>query len=166
VLEEEPMKTPTIRVGRILPVAIVTMAIVAGSYAARAQAPAAPREPAPEQKYAVEYYYKVSWGHADEWLRLFKKNHAPVLKALHAQGRIVELEMERPRYHMTEDSRWDFRVTITWKNFAASQDPGTEQALVRKLFPDQETFQREEQRRFEILIAHWDLPIVEQSLEP
>jgi hypothetical protein len=134
--------------------------------ALRAQAPSAPREPEKDQRYAVEYYYKVSWGHADEWLRLFKKNHLPILKALREQGRIVELEMEKPRYHVTEEGRWDFRVTITWKNFAASQDPGTEQALIRKLFPDQETFQREEQRRFEILIAHWDLPIVEQRLEP
>ena len=159
------MRKSTQQVRKWILLAMAALAIVAGFSAARAQAPTAPREPAGEQKYEVEYYYKVSWGHADEWLRLFKKNHIPVLKALQTQGRIVELEMERPRYHMTEDGRWDFRVTITWKNFAASQDPGTEQALVRKLFPDQETFQREEQRRFEILIAHWDLPILEQSLE-
>jgi len=160
------MKAHRVPVMRRIPLALAVLAIAAGFSVARAQAPAAPREPAQEQRYEVEYYYKVSWGHADEWLRLFKKNHVPVLKALQAQGRIVELEMERPRYHMPEEARWDFRVTITWKNFAASQDPGTEQALVRKLFPDQETFQKEEQRRFEILLAHWDLPIVEQSLEP
>jgi hypothetical protein len=133
---------------------------------ARAQVPSTPKEPVKEPVYEVEYYYKVQWGHAEEWLALFKKNHLPVLKALKGQGRIVEIEMERPRYHATEDGRWDFRVTITWKSFAASNDPGTEQALVRKLFPDQETFKREEQRRFEILLAHWDLPIVGVSLEP
>ena len=160
------MKAHSAQIWKTIPLAFAALAIAVGFSAALAQAPAAPREPAQEQKYEVEYYYKVSWGHADEWLRLFKKDHVLVLKALQAQGRIVELEMERPRYHMPEEARWDFRVTITWKNFAASQDPGTEQALVRKLFPDQETFQREEQRRFEILIAHWDLPIVEQSLEP
>lgn len=159
------MKAHSVQVWNYVSLALGTLAIAAGFSAVRAQVPPAPREPAQEQSYAVEYYYKVSWGHADEWLRLFKKNHLPVLKALQAQGRITELEMERPRYHMTEDGRWDFRVNITWKNFAASQDPGTEKALVRKLFPDQETFQREEQRRFEILIAHWDLPIVEQRLE-
>jgi len=160
------MKADSVQVWRKFPLALAALALVAGFYAARAQAPAAAREPAQDQRYEVEYYYKVSWGHADEWLRLFKKNHLPVLKALQAQGRIVELEMEKPRYHMPEEARWDFRVTITWKNFSASQDPGTEQAIVRKLFPDQDTFQREEQRRFEILIAHWDLPVVEQGLEP
>jgi hypothetical protein len=160
------MKAHSARAWKKFPLALAALAIVAGFSTVRAQAPAAAREPAQDQRYAVEYYYKVSWGHADEWLRLFKKNHVPVLKALQAQGRIVEIEMEKPRYHMPEEARWDFRVTITWKNFAASQDPGTEQALVRKLFPDQDTFQKEEQRRFEILIAHWDLPIVEQTLEP
>ncbi len=37
--------------------------------------------------------------------------------------------------------------------------------LKRQLFPDQDTFQREEQRRFEILLAHWDVPIADVSLE-
>jgi hypothetical protein len=160
------MTSHSVQVRRKISLALGALAIAAGFSAVLAQAPSAPREPAQDQRFEVEYYYKVSWGHADEWLRLFKKNHVPVLKALQAQGRIAELEMERPRYHMPEEARWDFRVTITWKNFAASQDPGTEQALVRKLFPDQDAFQREEQRRFEILLAHWDLPIVEQSLEP
>jgi hypothetical protein len=33
------------------------------------------------------------------------------------------------------------------------------QALLKQMYPDQETYQKEEQRRFEILDAHWDLPI-------
>ncbi|HXZ20040.1 MAG TPA: hypothetical protein VEG63_08820 [Candidatus Acidoferrales bacterium] len=147
------------------PFALAALLIAAGFSAVRAQAPSA-HDSAKDAPYVVEYYYKVSWGHADEWLRLFKKNHLPVLRALKSEGRITGLEMEKPRYHTTEDGRWDYRVTITWKNFAASQDPGTEQALIRKLFPDQETYQREEQRRFEVLIANWDLPIVEVSTEP
>ena len=134
--------------------------------ASPAAAQASAKEPAKEATYEVEYYYKIQWGHTDEWLRLFKKNHLPVLMALKEQGRIVEIEMDKPRYHASEDARWDYRVTITWKTIAASVDPGTEQALIRKLFPDQETFQREEQRRFEILLAHSDVPVVPVSLEP
>ena len=30
---------------------------------------------------------------------------------------------------------------------------------MKKLFPDQEKDKREEQRRFEILVAHWDVPL-------
>jgi len=116
-----------------------------------------------DQAYVVEYYYKTKWGCAEEWLALFRKNHVPYLKALQKQGRIVDLKMEKPQYHMTEEARWDYRVTITWKNMAASAESRGGDALRKKLFPDQETFKREEQRRFEILLAHWDLPVVPVS---
>jgi hypothetical protein len=33
------------------------------------------------------------------------------------------------------------------------------------MYPDQDTFQREEQRRFEILDSHWDLPVKAMDLE-
>jgi hypothetical protein len=33
------------------------------------------------------------------------------------------------------------------------------------MFPDQETYAREEQQRFEILDVHWDLPIKTVDLE-
>jgi hypothetical protein len=123
-------------------------------------APQAVKDPT----YTVEYYYKVRWGSAEEFWRLFQKNHYPLLNKLKESGRIVELEAKSPRYHMPEESRWDYRVTIAWKSFAASQDSAGEEALLKQLFPDQETHKREEQRRFEILLAHWDLPIVERPL--
>ena len=34
-----------------------------------------------------------------------------------------------------------------------------------QLYPDQEAFKKEEQRRFEILDAHWDLPIKDVQLD-
>jgi hypothetical protein len=39
--------------------------------------------------------------------------------------------------------------------------PSGEEAIAKRLYPDQETFRKEEQRRFEILDAHWDVPLVE-----
>jgi hypothetical protein len=145
---------------------LILMLSFAPANPARGQEPSTTKETRKESTYEVEYYYKVRWGHAEEWLALFKKNHLPLLKVLKDQGRIVEIEMDKPRYHASEDGRWDFRVTITWKSFSASDDPGSEQALVRKLFPDQETYKREEQRRFEVLLAHWDVPIVDVNVEP
>ncbi len=120
--------------------------------------------PAPESPFAVEYYYKVKWGHAEEFLALFKKNHYPVLRRQVELGRMLEVSMAGPRYHMTEDARWDYRVTIVFKNAAAAAEPFDEGALKRQLFPDQARFQAEEQRRFEILEAHWDLPIKAMAL--
>ncbi|MBS1790073.1 MAG: hypothetical protein JST85_20285 [Acidobacteria bacterium] len=112
------------------------------------------------QPYVVEYYYKTKWGYTDEFLTLFKKNHLPVLKKQIESGRILSVKIEKPRYHTTEDGRWDFRVTITFKSAAVMDEPSPEEAIVKQLYPDQATFKREEQRRFEILLAHWDMPIV------
>jgi hypothetical protein len=33
------------------------------------------------------------------------------------------------------------------------------------VYPDQATFKKEEQRRFEILDAHWDVPLNELDLK-
>jgi hypothetical protein len=127
--------------------------------------PAASAQSASGQPFVVEYYYKAKWGHADEFLKLFKKNHYPVLKKEADLGRIVKVWMDQPRYHTTEDGRWDFRVTIVFKNATVANEPFDEAALQKQLYPDQETFQREEQRRFEILDAHWDLPVKTVDLD-
>jgi len=121
---------------------------------------------APAQKpFVIEYYYKVQWGYADEFLTLFKKNHYPVLKKQIEMGRMLSVSAVKPRYHTTEDGRWDYRVTIVFKDAATANDPNfDEKALIQQLFPDQETYKKEEQRRFQILLAHWDLPIQDIDL--
>jgi hypothetical protein len=120
---------------------------------------------APGQPYAIEYYYKTKWGHADEFLKLFKKNHYPLLKKEVEMGRMIKVWMDQPRYHTTEDGRWDYRVTIVFKNSTVANEPFDEDALKKQLFPDQAAYEREEQRRFEILDAHWDLPVKTLDLE-
>jgi hypothetical protein len=128
--------------------------------AARAQTQAAPGQP-----FVIEYYYKAKWGHADEFLKLFEKNHYPLLKKEVEMGRMLKVWMDQPRFHTTEDGRWDFRVTIVFKNATVALDPFDEATLQKQLYPDQDTFLHEEQRRFEILDAHWDLPIKPVDLE-
>jgi hypothetical protein len=74
--------------------------------------------------------------------------------------------MQQPQLHMPEDARWDYRVTIVFKNATVANEPDTgEEALIKQMYPDQETFKKEEQRRFEILDAHWDLPVTTIDLE-
>jgi len=117
------------------------------------------------QPFVIEYYYKTKWGHADEFLALFKRNHYPLLKKEMELGRILKVSMTAPRYHTTEDGRWDYRVTIVFKNAAIANDNFNSETLLKQLFPDQETYKKEEQRRFEILDAHWDLPIKDVELD-
>ena len=80
---------------------------------------------------------------------------------------MLSVKIETPANHMTEDARWDYRVTIRFKNstVATTSDP-QEQTFIRQLWPDQATYEREEQRRFEILLAHWDLPVTDITPAP
>src|ERR1051326_5608195 len=124
----------------------------------------APPQAAADQPYVVEYYYKVQWGHQQEFLRLFLKNHYPLLRKNVESGRMLSVKIETPANHMTEDGRWDYRVTITFKNSTAATTANpAEDAMIKQLWPDQQTYQREAQRRFEILTAHWDLPVTDRS---
>jgi hypothetical protein len=122
--------------------------------------PAQTASPVNDTVYVVEYYYTARWGYAEEFWRLYVKNHLPVMMLEKERGHIRDLVIERPRFHGTEDGRWDFRVRITYPSAAehATASPVTADDR-RRLFPDQATFVREEQRRFEILLAHWDLPV-------
>ena len=140
---------------------LLLLVVVSSSRILHAQSPSAPSD----KPFVIEYYYKTKWGHADEFLKLFKKNHYPVLKKEMEMGRIARVWMDQPRYHTTEDGRWDYRVTIVFKNATVANEPFDEAALQKQMYPDQETFQREEQRRFEILDAHWDLPVKSVDLE-
>jgi hypothetical protein len=118
-----------------------------------------------EDPYVVEYYYKTKWGHAEEFLTLFKKNHYPVLRKEMELGRILRVSMTAPRLHSTEDGRWDYRVTIVFKSAAIANDNFDSEGILRQLYPDQDSYKKEEQRRFEILDAHWDLPIKDVVLD-
>ncbi len=135
---------------------ILTTVITAVLLAATAAAQAPPAKDTP---FIVEYFYKVRWGFADEFITLFRKNHYPVLKKEMELGRILQVTAAAPRYHSTEDGRWDYRVTIVFRNAAVANEDFDPEPIVKQLYPDQECFKKEEQRRFEILEAHWDVPV-------
>lgn len=141
--------------------ACATIAAAAGlGLSARSAEPTSEEHP-----FAVECYYRVRWGHTEEFLRLYRKNHLPVLKKSMEKGRILRLSAVRPRHHAPEESRWDYRVTIVFKDAAVAHDHSVEEELMKQLFPDQETFQNEERKRFEILEAHWDVPIEDFTID-
>jgi len=107
------------------------------------------------------YYYKVKWGQQEEFERLFFKNHYPVLQAqMGEKGRITNVDVMRPTYHGDGRADWTFLVVIVFANMNAFVGPNQEAAIQKRLYPDQETFKKEEQRRFELLDAHWDVPLV------
>ena len=145
-----PVESPAMK--RALLLSLAAAALLAATPVSQAEGP----KPAP---YVVEYYYKAKWGYADEFARLFRKNHLPVLKKQVESGRFLDVKAEKPRYHATEDGRWDYRVTIVFRSAADAADSSGEDAIKKRLFPDQDAYGREEQRRFDILLAHWDVPV-------
>jgi hypothetical protein len=136
--------------------------VFAVSLIAPCKAQGSPPQGGADQPYAVEYYYKCQWGHQQEFLQLFLKNHYPLLKKIEATGRILSVKIESPSYHTTEDGRWDYRVTIRYKNSTVATTANSdEEDMIKQLWPDQATYLKEEQRRFEILLGHWDLPVTD-----
>jgi hypothetical protein len=141
---------------------LLLVSLLAVAFTAPLFAQGAPPQGGANQPYAVEYYYKLQWGHQQEFLQLFLKNHYPLLKKIQSTGRILSVKIDSPAYHTTEDGRWDYRVTIVYKNstVATTSNPD-EDVFIKQLWPDQATYQKEEQRRFEILLSHWDLPVTD-----
>jgi hypothetical protein len=112
----------------------------------------------------VLYFYKTRWGAHDEFTRLFRKNHWPILREQLEEGRLIDVQMATPRFHGDGRADWDVLVSITYRDWAALEDH-SEAEIARRLFPDQDAFRAEEQRRFELLEAHWDVPLSPRPLE-
>ena len=128
--------------------------------------PALAQSPTPAAPFVVEYYYKVGWGHQDEFITLFKKNHYPVLRRLKQLGYIRDIGIAYPVNHAGEADRWDMRVTVTFRDANASlPDPAVDKTIIAELYPDKATFEREEKRRFELLIEHTDVPVYLEDIK-
>jgi hypothetical protein len=112
---------------------------------------------AAKEYFTVENYYKVKWGYADEFVDLWKKNHFPLLKKAIEKGDIVSVIPSKPLLHSGEDTRWDFRVVIIFKNSRLAFDPDLTTPYKSQLYPDSSKLVKDEQHRFELLLAHWDI---------
>ena len=106
----------------------------------------------------VEWVYRIKYGYHDEWFQIFKKYQLAILERQKQLGYVREYTVYAPSLHTSEDARWDYRIVIV----RAAQDAPvgqSEDEIAKQLFPDQEKFRREENRRWELTANHWDLPI-------
>jgi hypothetical protein len=109
--------------------------------------------------FTIENYYKVKWGYAEEFINLWKVNHYPLLKKAIDKGDLISVEAEKPKLHSGEDTRFDFKVTLVFKNEKLAFDANLTEPYKKQLYPDLEKLKKDEQHRFELLIAHWDVMI-------
>jgi hypothetical protein len=158
------MLKKTIAAAAVILACVFVVSAVAGAVTAArldAQAPAAQAGARAER--TTWYFYRVKWGFQDEFVALFAKNHLPVLREEMKTGRIKDVRTYVPTYHGDGRADWTFAVAITYKDIAAMTAP-SDATIAQRLYPDQATFNKEEQRRFEILDAHWDVPLNELVL--
>jgi hypothetical protein len=117
-----------------------------------AQTPAAPKP------YQVEWVYTAKYGFQDEWWRLFRKYQIAALDEEQRRGYVKSYSVVRPGLHASEGARWDYRIVITYNGWEGSRH---EDEVIRALFPDKAALTRDENRRWELTLNHWDLPIHE-----
>jgi hypothetical protein len=130
-----------------------------------AVSPSAGAEQPASTPVTVEYYYKLAPGGAKEWLELYKKNHNPILKQLMKEGILKSEKLYERRFHAATPA-WDYKVVMVWRDWAALEEARQrEPEIIRALYPNKEDHEREERRRWEITIAHWDDVLSEVPLE-
>ena len=142
---------------------IVGLATMERGATLRAQAPAAQSNASAPK--TVWYFYRVKWGFEQEFESLFARNHLPVLREQIKSGRITSVKTFVPSYHGDGRADWTFAVQIVFKDVAAFVAPSNDEEIQKRLYPDRARFLKEEQRRFEILDAHWDVPLNELDLK-
>jgi len=161
------MRLNTLAYGRAFNKALLLLSLglaIAASIPTRAPAQQAQTAPGaaasdPAKKdFTEEWVYRVQYGHKDEWWQIFKKYQIAILERQKQLGYVKDFTVWGPGLHTDENSRWDYRVIIVRASYDAP--PGkSEGEVAKQLFPDQETFKREENRRWELTANHWDLPI-------
>jgi hypothetical protein len=101
-------------------------------------------------------------------MALFRKNHLPFLRRQLEKGILLDVRFDRPREHMAESDRWDLRMTLVYRDAATAYRPDNiteaDYTAIVKGADAEAVFQREEARRFELLLAHWDLNVTSLEL--
>lgn len=142
---------------------LIATTLCLATMAAPPRAAAADAATAAQTPVTMEYYYRIKWGSAGEFKRLYNRNHAPLLAEMQKLGFIRSISVEEPFTHMVGDARWDLRVTIVFRDAAAAiSDPAWErlwEAERSRRYPDKAAFDAEEDRRFALLDEHWDIVV-------
>jgi hypothetical protein len=145
-----------------LPRALATLYLIAIGAMLAGAAPSennGPKSPVDAlRNYQVEWVYRVKWGHDEEFWRIFKQTQIPVLDKEKELGYVLSYKVYKPGLHTSEELRWNYRIVITYKDILSSTHGGE---LEKQLFPDQATYAKEENQRWELVLSHYDLPIKE-----
>ena len=108
----------------------------------------APTAPA---AFIVEQTYWIKAGKELQFIGLFEKNRAPVLRARIKDGRALWVRLTRPRFN-ADNEQWDLRVTIAWRDAESAAEP---------VIPGKTQLTTEQQIMDELVIERTEVPIHE-----
>lgn len=102
------------------------------------------------------FFYTVQWGYQDEFLDLFARNHYPLLKALEQAGSTAASGPTcRP---ITETAGPTGPLPSSWWN-RRTRRPSTRTRSSRSSIRTRRSTSVRRSAEFEILVAHWDVPL-------
>jgi hypothetical protein len=150
--------------------ATVAFAIFTGTHDAFAQAAQTKSQTGQQilanpalQPHLEEWVYHIKSGYEQEWWKIFKKYQIADLEKEKAEGIVLDYKVYSPNWHTSEDARWNYRVIIIYRDgYAANHLPSPgEASRPRQTHQIDEERQKEEARRWELTVNHWDLAIHE-----
>ena len=126
---------------------ILAFALVPTS--AMAQQDTAARAP-----FVVEQTYWIKPGKELQFIGLFEKNRAPLLRAKIKEGRILWVRLSKPRFNATNE-QWDLRVTIAWRDADSAIEPVAQTKT--QLTTEQQIIE-------ELIVERTDVPVQEWAI--
>ena len=128
---------------------LLFLAFVVAPLDASAQTP-----PAAPTAFIVEQTYWIKAGKELQFIGLFEKNRAPVLRARIKDGRALWVRLTRPRFN-ADNEQWDLRVTIAWRDAESAAEP---------VIPGKTQLTTEQQIMDELVVERTEVPIHEWTV--
>ena len=104
--------------------------------------------------FVVEQTYWIKSGKELQFIGLFEKNRAPLLRAKIKDGRVLWARLSRPRFNAANE-QWDLRVTIAWRDADSAIEPIAQAKT--QLTTEQQIIE-------ELIVARTDIPIQEWNV--
>jgi len=114
----------------------------------------AQQEPAAAAPFVVEQTYWIKSGKELQFLGLFEKTQAPLLRARIKEGRVLWVRLSRPNFNATNE-QWDLRVTVAWRD--ADSAMGRVSQARAPLAMEQQIME-------ELIVERTDVPVQEWSV--
>lgn len=114
----------------------------------------AQQDTATRAPFVVEQTYWIKPGKELQFIGLFEKNRAPLLRAKIKEGRILWVRLSKPRFNATNE-QWDLRVTIAWRDADSAIEPVAQTKT--QLTTEQQIIE-------ELIVERTDVPVQEWAI--